>query len=518
MRYNQGMLPDFRVRQRDYLLEISRALTEELDLEVLLQRILRLAIEMLSGHAGFIALTKPGGGWQISIQQGVPEALQAYLEESMAQDKSSINDIGDFITRINKMLDAVSMGLLTGFGLPMYVQKKAIGQIYVFRNRPGNYSANDYSLLNSFANQAAIAVRNASLYKQIKEQNQRMGALLDTVADGILVLNADLSIYHINKPLFKMLNLQSLPEGKRSLADLILWESTPQGLHIQEALDHQFVLYGHDDLYLEGNLLRSGGLSALPVSIVYAPLFADDGSLLNIIASIRDVTRYRTAEEMKSTFTSIISHELKTPIALIKGYASTLRRDDVDWDRETVQESLAVIEQEADHLTAMVEDLLDATRLQSGNLSLRLAPMDLDQIAAELVEKLSTQSQTHTLISDLPHDFAIVPVDELRFTQLLSNLITNSIKYSEGGTIRISGVERAREVQICVSDQGKGFDPMDIPFVFDRFYRSESASKTSKGTGLGLYLCKAIVTAHGGKIWVDETYHEGARICFTLPR
>ena len=103
----------------------------------------------------------------------------------------------------------------------------------------------------------------------------------------------------------------------------------------------------------------------MPVAITYAPLFSAEGELLNVIASVRDITRFRTAEEMKTNFISVVSHELKTPIALIKGYASTLRRDDADWDKATISESLSVIEEEADHLTAMVEDLLDATRLQT---------------------------------------------------------------------------------------------------------------------------------------------------------
>ena len=102
-------------------------------------------------------------------------------------------------------------------------------------------------------------------------------------------------------------------------------------------------------------------------------------------------------------------------------------------------------------------------------------------------------------------------------TQLITNLLTNSLKYSDGGTIKIEGKKIEENVQVCISDQGKGIDPMDVPHVFDRFYRSDGVAKTTKGTGLGLYLCQSIVKAHGGRIWIDETYHQGARICFTLP-
>ena len=120
----------------------------------------------------------------------------------------------------------------------------------------------------------------------------------------------------------------------------------------------------------------------LPVGITYAPLLSPDGSLLNIIASVRDITRFREADELKSTFISVISHELKTPVALIKGYVSTLRREDANWEREIVDDSLQVIEEEADRLTELIDNLLDASRLQSKALSITYCDVRLDELAA----------------------------------------------------------------------------------------------------------------------------------------
>lgn len=136
---------------------------------------------------------------------------------------------------------------------------------------------------------------------------------------------------------------------------------------------------------------------------------------------------------------------------------------------------------------------------------------------SDLIKKFSLQSGKHQIFMNLSDDFPVITADETRLSQLISNLLTNAIKYTEGGTIRIDGKKIEENVQICVTDQGKGFDPMDVPHVFDRFYRSSGVAKSTKGTGLGLYLCQSIVKAHGGRIWVDETYHQGARICFTLP-
>jgi signal transduction histidine kinase len=240
---------------------------------------------------------------------------------------------------------------------------------------------------------------------------------------------------------------------------------------------------------------------------------------VNIIATVRDITRFREAEELKSTFISVISHELKTPVALIKGYVSTLRREDAVWDRKIVEDSLAVIEEEADRLTELIENLLDASRLQAGGLTISLADVALDALVQRIAERFRTQTRRHTIVVDFPPDFPVILADETRISQVISNLLSNAIKYSpEGGEIRITGQVRPEQVIVCVSDQGPGIAPDEIPHVFDRFYRSSRASRTTKGAGLGLYLAKAVVEAHRGRIWVDPKPGDGARVCFSLPR
>jgi signal transduction histidine kinase len=119
---------------------------------------------------------------------------------------------------------------------------------------------------------------------------------------------------------------------------------------------------------------------------------------------------------------------------------------------------------------------------------------------------------------DFPANFPVIMGDETRIEQVLSNLISNAIKYSPKGEIRISGDIRTEQVIITVSDEGPGIDPHDMPHIFDRFYRSDTAVRKTKGAGLGLYLARAIVEAHGGRIWIDPQHGSGARICFSLPR
>jgi len=516
------MLPDFRVRQRDYLLEISRALTQELDLDKLLGRILYISAEMLAGQGGLVALRSEKGGWKVATSLGISPGLARYLEPLLAEIPDNEDPARFELPEVNRLLQnlarTVGLGLYTGVGLPLITHEKVIGVIFIFRNYVGIFSSNDRALLQSFANQAAIAVDNAQLYQQIRQEKQRMDALLDSAADGILIISPGHVITRTNPAFARMLEEPLENITGKSHEEAISLTHHEGMLTLEQAEAGGWPLTPNATLYVEGDLERRSGVP-LPVGITYAPLISPEGNLLNIIATVRDITRFREAEELKSTFISVISHELKTPVALIKGYVGTLRREDANWDREVVKDSLAVIEEESDRLTGLIENLLDASRLQAGGLSISQSDVAMNMLTRRIAERFQTQSSIHKIGVDFPDDFPIVMGDETRLEQVLANLVSNAIKYSpQGGEIQISGQVRPGQVIVCVSDQGPGVAPEDIPHIFDRFYRSSIAKRTTKGAGLGLYLARAVVEAHGGRIWIDPRPGKGARICFSIPR
>jgi signal transduction histidine kinase len=185
---------------------------------------------------------------------------------------------------------------------------------------------------------------------------------------------------------------------------------------------------------------RRGG-PPLTVGVTATPLYDDEGDLLRTIYNVVDITRFRQAEELKSTFVSVVSHELKTPVALIKGYAETLRREDADWDRETMRESLDVIAEEADHLTHLIDSLLEASRIQAGGLKLQPTDVYLPRLAEKVVDAFRTQTGVHHFELDFPEPTsrrcgAILT----RLQEVLSNLVSNAVKYSpKGGNIWVGG-------------------------------------------------------------------------------
>src|SRR5512141_771411 len=246
------MLPDFRVRQRDYLLEISRALTQELDREKLLARILKIAIEMLAGQAGLIALKQPEG-WRVSAAHGIAPAFLSYLTPLLAEEVVSELDVSELNRMLKELTYTASMGLLNGTGLPLAAHGQVIGVIFIFRNYPDLFTSNDRVLLQSFADQAAVAVFNAQLYGQVNYEKQRLDALLDSAADGILILNADRTVERCNTAFEKLLGKPRDEIVGKDHDEIIRWANEPQGTTLQEAETGGWLVRPDTALYVEGD-------------------------------------------------------------------------------------------------------------------------------------------------------------------------------------------------------------------------------------------------------------------------
>jgi PAS domain S-box-containing protein len=520
------LLPDYRVRQRDYLLNISRAITAQLDLVEVLRMALQAATSMLSGEVGIIALRESGHfvvRAVIGVSADQADVFGSLMEDIPAQQIDDL-DMALFHSWMRKVARTLNLSLRQVVSLPMAVADDMLGIMFIFRSYAGAPSQNDYRLLQSFADQAAIAVHNARMYEFANQERQRLAAILDHSADGVMILDAQLHVERWNRALSRMTGWTAEQTTGRHHDVAIRWKRREMGPELSQAIadgwPHQ---YNGDTapttIYAEGDLERLDG-TTLSVGITYAALIRPDGELQNVIANVRDITHFREAERLKSTFVSVVSHELKTPVALIKGYADALSREDADWDHATIQNGLAVIEEEADRLTELIENLLAASKLQAEGMHLNLDDVNLPRLAQQAIDRFQTQTENHTLRAEFPADFPIILGDVLRLRQVFDNLLSNAIKYSpEGGEIVIRGSYDDKGVQVAVSDPGIGLPPDELERVFERFFRvNNRQTKQTQGTGLGLYLAHAVVTAHGGKIWASNNPDGGATFHFELPR
>jgi PAS domain S-box-containing protein len=560
-----ALLATYQLRQREYLLRITRAMTSRLELPSLLKLILSSAAEMVGCRAGLIVLARTQvhigdavdetARFQIRAVYNIPPQVWPAFEPLL--DVASLMRAAEVLDEDDEILDALDgeeeavpvvergpatvttdyvdlqarvrqveekLGITLGqvVGLPLLFEDELLGIIYLFRSEYA-FTQMDWQFLQGFADQAAIAVRNARLYHQLETERTRLATIIENSADGIMILDMDRRVVVINQALAAMVGLSEEEAVGKTCAEVLPLEQVV-GDDLCQAETWDDFSDGRSRR-CEGELIRPGG-SRIIVSATYTPLYDEARHLVNLIVNVHDITRFREEEEMKSTFTSIISHELKTPVALIKGYAQTLARPDATWDAATARQSLEIIEEEADRLEALINNLLDVSRIQASGLRLDPADVDIEAMARKVVEAYRTQTSIHQIEVDFPVRLPLIWGDEERLRQVLTNLLGNAIKYSpDGGVIRVggwtqhsSGEDGPARVILFVADQGIGIPQDELPHIFERFYRVDSSLRRSTmGAGLGLFLTKAIVEAHGGQIWARSEPGKGTTFFVALP-
>jgi PAS domain S-box-containing protein len=513
-----SLYSQYRQHQLEALLEITRIFASSSDLSTLLRTILGYAADLVHADFGYIALTTPDGAFRITTGYRLPtevfEELSPYLAQKRpAEDFWAEQELRRHLALVNAVVETALEQVVA---LPLVLEdEEVVGGIFLFRTGTIAFTPGDRMLLRDFADQAAVAVRNARQVEQLRTEKARVEAIIENNPNGIMILDPQLRVEIVNRALSRLLGVaeqdvvgrhcaQALKLENRIGEHLCLSESTPP--------PPTRMLYG------EGDIVRPGHKRAT-VGVSYSPLFGGDGRLVNIIITFVDITRYREAENLKSTFISVISHELKTPVSLIKGYAGTLARTDVAPDPDFVRESAEIIVEEADRLTELIDNLLDASRIQAGALSLDPQPLDLISLIHKTADRFATQTNRHQIVVDLPETLPLVMADERRLRQVLDNLINNAIKYSpNGGKIVIGARSGDDHVLVFVQDEGVGIPEEDQEAIFESFYRVDSSLKRStQGAGLGLYLVRAIVEAMGGEIRVESEPGKGSSFIFTLP-
>ena len=265
--------------------------------------------------------------------------------------------------------------------------------------------------------------------------------------------------------------------------------------------------------------VRFGGPTYSEMHRLLAEWIADTvGSLLES-EGLRDTRAQlesaRRRMRMQEDFVSSISHEIRTPLGFIKGYASSLRREDTRWDKATEREFLSIIEDEADRLTRLIENMLESARFRSKTAQFKFQSLQIDA----LVRDVAARVRAHRPDLEIRLNFDRTPPvlgDSVRLSQVFENLFGNALKYAPGSPITVGMTYDRKKVRIAFADQGPGIPEEYLPFVFERFYRVP-ADTSSTGTGLGLYICQQIVKAHHGKIWAESELDRGTTFLIELP-
>jgi signal transduction histidine kinase len=231
------------------------------------------------------------------------------------------------------------------------------------------------------------------------------------------------------------------------------------------------------------------------------------------------VQRLADLDRLKTDFIATITHELKTPLTSLLGYATILRKRALELNPEQREEFFNIMSRQGERILRLIEELLQSSRLEAGGPKLRREPLDLAAIVKEVETGLTSMAKTHALAFDVPDRDLGLYGDPTALEHVLTNLLENAIKYSNPDSeIRLSVAEDEHEVRILIADKGQGIDPEDLPHIFERFRQANGNGRTRTSVGLGLYIVRSLVTAHGGRVWADSTVGVGTTFTIALPR
>jgi signal transduction histidine kinase len=432
--------------------------------------------------------------------------------------------------------------------VPLIVHNERLG-VLTLSHEEANYFNDDHlRLLTASAGAIAIGIHNANLYAAIVSEMEyrsdllrrqqmettKIEAILQSIADGVLVCDTEGNVLSTNQACGSIL--------QRDVEDLVL-----SNLH-----DVLKTLLGNrvDDLPLDELISHPLGTNDQPrifesivevgmriVRLTLGPVLKEDGELIGALLMLRDTTREVESDRLKTEFIGTMSHELRTPMTSIKGFTQLLVMGSLGPVNDTQREFLNTIQTNAERMISIINDVLELTKIETGSIDLEVRQLHLAEALSGVVGELQAMAdkREHTLTINIPPGLPLVRADAARLHQVLFNLVSNGIKYTElGGEIVVEAREAALEelpehvrdcvlsdrryMQIDVRDTGVGIAAHELETVFDRFYRTENPLKVEAGgTGLGLSLAKPLVELLGGRIWVVSAPGEGSTFSFILP-
>ncbi len=423
--------------------------------------------------------------------------------------------------------DTDAQSIQSFFNVPLIIRERPVGMINISSTKEDAFSQYDIRLLYTIANQASIAIDR--LRAVVAAEKSKMETMVESMSDGVIMMDNKGDVVVINPAAQNMLGVAGIDQPK------IIEELGLPGF-LEMNLDKTGTSHlAEDEELIKEIVITEPQKTILQASI--SPVKNIDGQELGIVTVLRDVTREKEIDRMKSDFISIVSHELRAPLANIKNAVSIVEiAGEVNEDQ---QEFLSIAMEDIDRLSRLISQLLDISRIESGRMELDFESINVGSVAAASITSLERRADEKNIaiINKIPDDLPQLSADKDRLTQIFTILIDNALKFADeggkitvdakytpggqvsvGATVATKSLNSLDVMEISVSDTGIGIASKDLDKVFNRFQQlSSSSTRKEGGTGLGLAIAKEIIEKHHGKIWVESQIGKGSTFTFILP-
>ncbi len=406
-------------------------------------------------------------------------------------------------------------GVASLISVPLTAGGRVLGALTATAPNEDAFSDEDLEALAAFAAQAVVAVKNARLYQSVQQRRSELEAMLRGIGDAVIATDSRLRLTLLNPIAARVFGVSPGVTAGQPLPEII---ANPDLI----ALSADALKGGEESLIREFALpTEPGGQPPRFYQALASPVRDEEGEVGGIVIVLRDITEQRELDRVKSDFLSVVSHELKTPLHSIKGFVDIILMGKTGPVTATQRDFLGTVKQQADALQSMINDLLEFSRLEAGRVRLRIERLLLGQLVRGVVARLEPLAEEAglSLVNEVPGDMGLISADEARIEQVVTNLLSNAIKFTPQGSVTISAVDLGDEVQVTVADTGIGIPAGQLERIFQRFYQVDgTVTRSYRGAGLGLTICKHIVEYHGGRIWVESTEGQGSAFHFVLPK
>jgi PAS domain S-box-containing protein len=493
---------------------------------------------LLAGERGAIETRSSSGELDLSVFTQVPHLPWGILILQPSEAAfSALTELTRSLTIIVSILTAVMMGfgvwLATRLTSPIRALQRVVGAFssHELSRRAGLKRRDEIGQLGRTFDTMAdeLEARDTRLRGVLGELERtvkiselargEMRAVLDAATEAMVLVGTDSRVLSWNKGAAKLFGTP---------AETVLGKRLQELLPIVQRIfaePDEFVALVADSLNDPDRQLSEIVFQRWPESrelqLYSTPVASDDGQNLGRLYAYRDVTKEREVDRMKSEFVALVSHELRTPLTSVKGYIDLLLDEEAGEINEAQREFLGIVKASADRLVALINDLLDVSRIDAGKIELNPGPVDIRRIIAEVTTTFRPQLETkHQILTlHLPEDLPNAWADQSRLTQILVNLVSNAHKYTpEGGSIKIAASLRGSSLRVEVIDSGIGISADDQAKLFSKFFRAQNrATEEVGGTGLGLSITRSLVAMHGGQMEVSSTPGQGSTFAFELP-